>query len=453
MSGAAGFSRTVAIKRLHANFAKNSEFVAMFLDEARLVARIRHPNVVPTLDVVATDGEIFLVMEYVPGESLAKLRRATFATQANTDPRIVAGIMSGVLHGLHAAHEAKDERGQLLNIVHRDVSPQNLLVGVDGVARVLDFGVAKAMGGAQTASDGQIKGKLAYMAPDQLLGRPLTRQADVYGAAVVTWETLTGQRLFRGENQGAIITAVLQQPILPPSKMVPGISVALDAVVTRGLERDPARRYASARDMALDLERCAGIASPSDVGAWVESLAHDELSKRAARLAEVEGSSAMDSSAPSPMPAVTERPYWNASSSSPSSHSDPSAVAMAQAIPTATHSRARIAVAGGAAGVAFLAAAMVVLVAGRHGPTPVAAAAAPPLAPSSASSPPASEPAPPVTVTATAGTDPPSGTGTEQSPRAAPPSLRPSKKPLKRDCDTPFTIDELGHKHYKAACL
>src|SRR5260370_3827434 len=150
MSGAAGVSRTVAVKRLHANFARNSEFVAMFLDEARLVARIRHPNLVPTLDVVTTDGEIFLVMEYVPGESLAKLRRATFARQARTDPRIVAGVMSGVLHGLHAAHEAKDERGQSLNIVHRDVSPQNLLVGVDGVARVLDFGVAKAIGGAQT---------------------------------------------------------------------------------------------------------------------------------------------------------------------------------------------------------------------------------------------------------------------------------------------------------------
>src|SRR5260370_29703401 len=127
------------------------------------------------------------------------------------------------------------------------------------------------------------------MAPDQLLGKPLTRQAEVYGAAVVTWEMLTGQRLFRGENQGAIITAVLQQPILPPSRVVPGVSVALDAVVMRGLERDPARRYASARDMALDLERCAGIGSPSEVGDWVESLVHDELSKRAARLAEIEG--------------------------------------------------------------------------------------------------------------------------------------------------------------------
>jgi serine/threonine protein kinase len=168
--GPVGFSRTVAIKRLHAQFASDPEFVSMFLDEARLAARIRHPNVVPTLDVVATGGELFLVMEYVPGESIARLARALREQKQTLPTRILSAVMAGVLHGLHAAHEAKDERGHPLGIVHRDMSPQNVLVGTDGVARVLDFGVAKAAGRMQTTREGQIKGKLSYMPPEQLRG-------------------------------------------------------------------------------------------------------------------------------------------------------------------------------------------------------------------------------------------------------------------------------------------
>src|SRR5262245_3092434 len=153
--GPVGFSRTVAIKRLHPQFAKDPEFVSMFLDEARLAARIRHPNVVATLDVVATKGELFLVMEYVQGESLSRLARAVMARGENLPPRIVASIMCGVLHGLHAAHEARDQRGEPLGIVHRDVSPQNVLVGIDGTARVVDFGVAKASGRHQSTRKGK----------------------------------------------------------------------------------------------------------------------------------------------------------------------------------------------------------------------------------------------------------------------------------------------------------
>src|ERR1700733_14777693 len=158
--GPVGFSRTVAIKRLHQQYAKNPEFVAMFLDEARLAARIRHPNVVPTVDVVAMEEELFLVMEYIQGESLSRLFRAASVAAAPIPRSVAVTIMAGVLHGLHAAHEAKTEHGQPLDIVHRDVSPQNVLVGVDGVARVLDFGVAKAAHRVQTTQDGRIKGKL-----------------------------------------------------------------------------------------------------------------------------------------------------------------------------------------------------------------------------------------------------------------------------------------------------
>src|SRR5258708_29137656 len=146
LMGTAGFSRTVAIKRLHAQFAKDPDFVSMFLDEARLAARIRHPNVIGTLDVVALEGELFLVMEYVPGESLARLWRTTFDTGRTIPLPIISAILVGVLDGLHAAHEATDDNGEPLGIVHRDVSPHNILAGTDGIARVLDFGDAKAAG-------------------------------------------------------------------------------------------------------------------------------------------------------------------------------------------------------------------------------------------------------------------------------------------------------------------
>jgi len=182
--GPAGFARIVAIKRMHAQFAADPDFVAMFLDEAWLAARIQHPNVVQTLDVVTTEGELFLVMEYVQGETLARLERSAREAGELPPARVVVGIASSMLHGLHAAHEAKDESGKALSIVHRDVSPQNVMVGVDGIARLLDFGVAKATVRLQTTREGQLKGKLAYMAPEQLAGQA-TRASDIYSAGVV----------------------------------------------------------------------------------------------------------------------------------------------------------------------------------------------------------------------------------------------------------------------------
>ena len=215
--GPVGFSRTVAIKRSHPEIATDPEFVSMFLDEARLAARIRHPNVVSTLDVVALEGELFFVMDYVQGESLSRLMRASKLLEQKIPPAIACTILAGVLHGLHAAHEAKSERGEPLNIVHRDVSPQNILVGVDGIARVLDFGVAKAVGRIATTREGQIKGKLAYMAPEQLSGDN-SRQSDIYAAAVVLWEVLTGERLFQADNPGELLNLVLHRKVPAPSE-------------------------------------------------------------------------------------------------------------------------------------------------------------------------------------------------------------------------------------------
>lgn len=291
LSGPVGFSRTVAIKRLHPHFAKDPEFVTMFLDEARLCGRIRHPNVVPTLDVVATQGEIFIVMEYVAGEALSRLMKAAAAKNVLMPPKVAATIMSSVLHGLHAAHQTKDEHGQPLGIVHRDVSPQNILVGADGAARVLDFGVAKAAGRMQTTREGQLKGKIAYMPPEQLGGAPVTKQIDIYAAAVVLWEALTGRRLFDGETEAIVLARAIEGCIDPPSSHNAFLEPAIDAVVLRGLARDPEMRFSTAREMALALEQTIGLASPSEVGEWVEMIAGEELRRRAQTIAEIEISS------------------------------------------------------------------------------------------------------------------------------------------------------------------
>ncbi|HTQ43753.1 MAG TPA: serine/threonine-protein kinase [Polyangiaceae bacterium] len=491
LSGPAGFSRTVAIKRLHAQYAKDPDFVSMFLDEARLAARIRHPNVVPTLDVVQTDEEMFLVMEYVQGESLAKLLRAVRSMMTTSDVRIVATIMSGVLHGLHAAHEAKSEQGEPLNIVHRDVSPQNILVGTDGVPRVLDFGVAKAVGRLQTTRQGQIKGKLSYMAPEQLHNQPVTRQSDIYAAAVVTWESLTGQRLFRGDNEAAIVTAVLQAPIRPPSHVGVHVPLAFDRVVLRGLERDPSYRYQTAREMALDLERCAGIAPASEIGEWVESLAHDELFKRNAHIAEIESVSS-ESIRQRAVPAVADMPTTvtdtgdyrpsasmrAAAAIAPQAQeprSDVSSIAVAPILSTAPRKpRGHLPIIAGIGGVLGIVILVMALVLGRGGKTagaegttdPSASAAAiGPLVPPVESPPP-----PPADSASTAGlspTDVPTATPpapTTATPPPSPPPRRwappPSPRPQpprpasgQGDCDPPFWIDAQGHKKYKPACL
>jgi formylglycine-generating enzyme required for sulfatase activity/serine/threonine protein kinase len=287
--GEAGFSRPVAIKRLHAHLTNDPELRAMFMEEARLVARIRHQNVVPTLDVVASEDELFLVMEYVQGESLWRLMKAAHDRRVRIPPSIAMAVAAHVLHGLHAAHEARSETGVPLEIVHRDVSPQNVLVGTDGAARVLDFGVARASIGVESARQGKVKGKLSYMAPEQLGGGDVTRKADIYAASVILWELLSGKRLFyKGDPQTVLIEKLFKGVPQCLTEIWSDIPDALDEIVLRGLSRDPALRFESARTMAIALESCGPLASLSEVSAWVEGLAHDALEERAQRVSEYE---------------------------------------------------------------------------------------------------------------------------------------------------------------------
>jgi serine/threonine-protein kinase len=290
--GPVGFSRTVAIKTLHPQFAKDPEFVEMFLEEARLASRIQHPNVISTVDVATAEGEVFLVMEYVAGESLAKLVRSALKKGDPMPVEVAVTILAGMLHGLHATHEAKNEQLEPMHIVHRDVSPQNVLVGLDGIARIFDFGVAKAAAmRTQSTSDGQMKGKLSYMSPEQLNSREVDRRTDVFAAGVVAWECLAGRRLFAGSDPGEVLAKVLTLDIPAPIDVLSSVPRALSNTVMRALERSPEQRWQTARDFAIELERNVVLAAPHVVGDWVALHAGDALADRRRRVEAVERAS------------------------------------------------------------------------------------------------------------------------------------------------------------------
>jgi serine/threonine-protein kinase len=322
--GPVGFSRTVAIKRMHANLAKDPEFVSMFLDEARLAARIRHPNVIGTLDVVALSGELFLVMEYVHGESLFRLMKTARDAGKSIPWPIASAILVGVLDGLHAAHEATNEREEPLAIVHRDVSPHNVIVGAnDGLARVLDFGIAKAADRTHSTRDGQIKGKLSYMAPEQLSSGFVDRTSDVYSASVILWEALTGVRLYPGESElKSMVMKVLSTDPDPPSKYAPNVPPELEGLVMQGLKKNPQERTQTAREMARRLQKVVPVAPASDVAEWVQTMAGNVIGERARRVAIIEQMTPTNVTRPSIPPTLgpTTR-----SSSDPATMTAPSA--------------------------------------------------------------------------------------------------------------------------------
>jgi serine/threonine-protein kinase len=330
LNGPVGFGRTVAIKRLHPHLARDPDFVAMFLDEARLAARIQHPNVVPTLDVVATDSELFIVLEYVRGESLGGLVRAARRSNTKIPIPVALAIVVDMLKGLHAAHEAVDEKGQPLHIVHRDVSPQNILVGSDGVARVLDFGVAKAATRLQTTREGQLKGKIPYMAPEQLSGE-VTQRTDLYAAGVVLWEALTAKRLFTGETEAQVLNNVLSQAVPAPSTINPEVPAALDAIVLKALQRKPEDRWATARELAEAIDACVRPASSMQVASWLEATAGAALDARRVMVADIEsGVSAPDKPAVMKMLADTSGSVPSVSSRASAPPSLPSSPSSAE---------------------------------------------------------------------------------------------------------------------------
>ena len=278
--GVAGFERLVAIKVLHPHLAYEQEFVSMFLDEARLAARIRHMNVVPTLDISDSPGDgYFLVMEYIEGDHLGALLGRS-AEKGERLPRpFVCRVLVDALQGLSAAHQLTDENGRHLRLVHRDVSPHNILVGTDGIARLTDFGVAKADVRMASTRAGQFKGKLSYMAPEQASSSETDQRSDLFSVGIILWESLTGRRLFKGDSNAATLNKLLNDEIVPPSKLWAELA-EYDEIVVKALNRDPDKRFQTADEFAEALDAAAGkagIAKTRDVAEVVRSLDAEKL--------------------------------------------------------------------------------------------------------------------------------------------------------------------------------
>ena len=286
--GLAGFERLVALKLLHPHLAYEEEFITMFLDEARLAALIRHPNVVPTLDISDTGGDgYFIVMEYIEGDHLGALLAAASKRREGLPVPVVSRVTLDALNGLSAAHELRDEYGDPLHLVHRDISPHNVMVGVDGVARLTDFGVAKAEKRLSTTRAGQLKGKLSYMAPEQASSGETDQRSDLFSTGILVWEALTTRRLFKAETNGAILNRVLNGEIPPPSTYGQELR-PFDAVLAKALDREPDARFQSALEFAEALEGAArqsgGIAPSREVGAHVRRLVGEKLSQQRGRV-------------------------------------------------------------------------------------------------------------------------------------------------------------------------
>ena len=459
-TGPAGFVRTVAVKRMHAHLCHDGQFAAMFVDEARLASRIRHPNVVPILDVLATADELLLAMEYVHGEALGRLVRGRRDGGAKVPAAVASAVACDVLEGLHAAHEATDEAGHPLGIVHRDVSPDNILVGADGTSRVLDFGVAKAVHRLQVTREGQVKGKIAYMAPEQVRGDAVARTTDVYAASVVLWEMLTGEPLFAGVRDAEIVDKILFGVVDAPAVHASNVPEAINGVVLRGLARDPSRRFATAREMVQAVRAAVRPASATEVGDWLEFVAGDALAARAAFLARIERGDRAASAEPYPGGPISS--VARDDTADPNDDAAPTAVLPLTAAGSGKPRRRWLWVAAGviAAGT-FAGAVGLSREIRRAGGT--AAPSIPPAPPNLSPGPvpsatgrpfahegPAADvlmPPLPSAQVAPADSPGPAPQGARRSRPLRPPPLH------RRDCDPPYATDSDGTRHYKLECL
>lgn len=473
---AMGWSRLVAIKCMHPQYAKDPSFASMFVDEARLTARLRHPNIVPTLDIVSEGGQLLIVMEYIEGESLAGLLRLVRDAGDRIPVAVACAIIHDLLLGLHEAHEARDDDGTALAIIHRDVSPQNVVIGLDGLTRVLDFGVAKARSRVHHSNEHEIKGKIPYMPPEQLFGEGVDRRVDVYAAGVLLWEALVGTRLFEGSSEEVLVRRIDAGDVAAPSSRVSGISPELDAVVMRALCKDRDGRFPTALAMAEALSAIVALPPRTEISAWMKRFA----SPRAIPTAAIGSSRDLTEGASTDsIVAVLER------ATVPSErHSRPSLIPVfsERVVSVAAPATSRLAMVLGVA--AFALAGVLVgrtmraetaHAAPAHHAAAVQAPAvvepAAPVAPASTATAThapvvdaAAAPAAPATKNVRAGRAAAARTAaahaatTAAAPPAqnvaaepAPASARSDGKPA--SCRLPYVVDAEGHRHYKVECL
>lgn len=469
LRGAGGFSRKVAVKRIHAHLAKEKDFLAMFTDEARMAAQVHHPNVVPTLDVIVDeDGHVSQVMEYVDGDSLHRLLRRVAKAGQRLPQDVVGALIVGILDGLHAAHEATTDAGEHLGLVHRDVAPANVLVSRDGVPMLHDFGVAKARGRLTTTRDGHIKGHLTYMAPEQVVApASVDRRADIYAAGLILWEMVVGRRLRKGSNEGTLFNQILNEPVPPPSAaVVDGVTLVegVDDIVAKACAERPEQRYSTAAEMSEDAARVLGQAVPRIVAQVLRSHLGPELDRRAAILQQLDTAPARDAvgdlsdlgpptpSHTTPLSGLARRP-----------NDEPSAPAVS--LPPKDAWRGKVALLGAGA---LLSAVVLLLGRGCLDDEPGTRAPATKAATSATTPPvpqPTQVPATASAVTPTPSSVPPSAAPSVTQPTPVskpapvpvplppPPPVAAPPPPPTVDCNPPYYLTAEGTRRYKSECL
>src|SRR5262245_57399705 len=289
MDGPGGFQKWVAIKRIHPHLVEDDQFVDMFLDEARIAAGINHANVAQVFDLGKDDNTYWIAMEYLHGEPLREVMRRAEERHQRIGPELAARICADAAEGLHAAHELRAKNGQPLGLVHRDVTPHNLFLTYEGYTKVVDFGIAKVADRLSSTRAGTLKGKLAYMSPEQVRGAEVDRTTDIFALGVVLWELTTTQRLFRMDTDLDTLEKVQACIVPAPSSLVVNYPMELESVIMKALAKRKQDRFQTAREFSRALQnflmRAGSFVGPEEVAAFVRSVFSDRIQKREAHLA------------------------------------------------------------------------------------------------------------------------------------------------------------------------
>ncbi|MEQ8276320.1 MAG: serine/threonine-protein kinase [Deltaproteobacteria bacterium] len=282
--GLAGFNRFVVIKKILSHLSEQDTFVKMFLDEARTSAQLNHPNVVQIYDLGREGDSYYIAMEFIAGENLAAIAWRGMKRGKPFPPSFAARVIADGCKALHYAHHLKGSDGQALEIVHRDISPQNILVTYEGEVKVVDFGIAKAATKSETTKTGMLKGKFSYMSPEQCLGAHVDMRSDIFALGILLYELCTGKRLFKHESELMILEMITKRSVVPPSQVAPGISSGLEDIIMRALEKDVSSRFATAQEMQIALEeylRDEGHqAANADVASYMRELFSDKIEEK-----------------------------------------------------------------------------------------------------------------------------------------------------------------------------
>jgi serine/threonine protein kinase len=339
--------RIVAVKAILRDLAGEEDFVKMFLDEGRLVARIRHPNVVELYEVGQAQGVMYMAMEWVEGDSLHTVI-AEAGKRRPIPPEMAVRIVADAAAGLHAAHEATNDQGEPLGVVHRDVSPHNILIGSNGAVKLVDFGVAKAVERlAEATVAGQVKGKFGYMSPEQAVARPVDRRSDVFSLGIVLFEVTTGRRLFRGNTDAETLHLVVEGDIPRPTRVEPGYPVALERIVLKALNRSRRERFQTAEELQWALEAYLKsertVVPRAGIGSLLKKVVGDRIEARRkavrAALKEIAGAAAERGQLAPTGPAFETVDREQLSKGGTSGASDRSAVPSSKSSPSASGAR------------------------------------------------------------------------------------------------------------------